>query len=801
MTVHRRGAAAEKKKSRRRDKRPCRSAPATPTGVTLAFGRKWADHRIHWRGVTRWTAVTADTAGRAIAVERYEVQIRQTDASGVPTELDGGDDTYWTRWVPADDPQRVAFPELHKPKSRWYQTRVRALNRVAGNRCYSAWSAWTSPAQPSGTPTGPPAPTGVAVTTSRTNEPTKGKPFTAKVVANEVPNWTPTDGDEEDGASHYLVQLAVSNDGGSTTANTREKVVAADTSLSTFSAEFPALRRGRHVRARIRSFWGETPGAFSAWTSWRAVTTDVGAGPNVPANVVTTKPKPGVLVTTWDAPAVGEDVDEYRVRVYRGAELRETQYVKNRRHRYDVPDEDRGTSHRVKVVAIDEAGNLSSEVDPGTDTTEGGHVSGEIIQAGTLSGPLQFGNGQISVDGTIELPEVEASGFQTPAVNQATYANGLSGNASEAWLAKTKVDSLLLAWVVAQTASTPPTFTTPAGWTEVGTTTQGAIRGTLYKIEASPSRSGTETVTISANTGWSLSLVEVTGAEVQDRTASSSGSSTSASTGTTATTTQAAEMFLAFWGWSGALSSNPADAPTNGFTEVLQQSAHTYPHQAVAAKAVTATGTASSAVTLLGSVPWVGRVVTFKAKAAAATIPTPDQGNVGLYSTTLGGASRLAYKGDDGVARILGAQIGFAVGATGTPSHTASGSFQTVPMVTAEYNDLTMFDLTADQFTVPAGFAGRWLLEGRVGFANDATGNRQLRMMKNPAGTAVELDWTIESRPGNGVNNLGIARAVTLAEGDVVRLEAFQNSGGNLAYDGGSISRHRFAATFLGPGG
>ena len=193
MTVHRRGASAARKKQRRRNKRPCRSAPAAPGGVTLAFGRKWADHRIHWRGITRWTAVTVDVAGRTITPERYEVQLRATDASGVAIELDSGDAAIWTKLQPADEPTRVSFANLHRPKVWYFQTRVRAMNRVAGTRCYSAWSAWTAATQPvTGALTGPPAPTGVAVAVSRTNEPTKSKPFVATVTANEVPNWTPS---------------------------------------------------------------------------------------------------------------------------------------------------------------------------------------------------------------------------------------------------------------------------------------------------------------------------------------------------------------------------------------------------------------------------------------------------------------------------------------------------------------------------------------------------------------------------------------------------------------------------------
>ena len=500
--------------------------------------------------------------------------------------------------------------------------------------------------------------------------------------------------------------------------------MAADETDSTFTGDFADIKRGRHVRARVKSFWGETPGAYSGFTAWKAVTTDVGAGPNNPLNVVSTKPKPRVLITTWDAPTQGEDVDEYRVRVYRGSNLRETQVVKNRRHRYDVPDEDAGQTHRVKVTAIDEAGLMSTEVDQGTDTTEGGHLDGSTIIPGTLSGPVTFGEGQITNDGTILMPEAAATGFETPAMNQAAYGYGFSGNASRSWVAVTRTDSLLLAWVVTEGSGSAPTITTPGGWTLVGTATQGNHRGSLFKIEGAASTFGSVSITISTNIGWTMSLVEIVGADVQDLTATSNGSSATASSGTTGTTTQAGEIWLAFFGWGGI--HNPADAPTNGFTEQLQAWTGNVPHQAIATKVVTSTGAASSSVPIQTSTAWVGRVVTFKAKAAAGTIVTPDAGQAGLYAKIVGGASRLAYKGDDGIDRPLGANIGFLAYATSTPSHTSNNNFQQVPMPLVAYNDLSMFNTSNDRFTVPAGFAGRWLIEARVGFAGNATGVRQV---------------------------------------------------------------------------
>jgi hypothetical protein len=729
-------------------------------------------------------------------VERYEVQLRATDASGVAVELDSGDPAVWTELVPGDEPTRAAFANLHRPKTWYYQTRVRALNRVwtTGVRCYSAWSAWTAATQPAGGAlTGPPAPTGVALTFART-EPSKTRPFTATVVGNEVPNWTPTDGDLEEGASSYLVQLAASNDGGSSTVNVRELVIAADDTASTFEAQFVGVKRGRSYRARVKPFLGQTAGAFSSWTAWRAASTDVGSGPNAAINIHTTKPKPRVLLTTWDPPTVGEDVDEFRVRVYRGAELRETVFTRTRRHRYEVPDEDAGKGHRVKVTALDENGLASTEADEGTDIEEGGTVSATILTPGTLAGSLTFGGGQISEDGTVQLPNVPATGFLLPAIQQVCKGNfgALSDPATRAWNTTTKQGSLLLAWLVID-ASTP-TITPPAGWTLVGLTTQAnpGLHGALYKIEDAAPRSGTESFDLAAAQLNALTLLEIVNAEIQDKTASNSGSSAAPSTGTTATTTQTGEIFLALFGFREA---STATAPTNSYTERSYMDAS--PQSYIAAKTVTSTQTTSCAITLSGSEPWVGRVVTFKAKSGAATIDTPPAGSVGVYAKEMLSASRMAYKGDDGVDRPLGINIGFCAFHTAAGSHSSTGNFQKVALNSTEFNDGGIFDTVTDTFTVPVGFAGRWALDARIVFSADPTGVRQLRFLKN--GTT-ELDLASVSTP-SGPTYLQCSRIVQLAEGDTVWIQALQGSGGNLAYVGTTASQKRFSGTYIGPGG
>ena len=279
---------------------------------------------------------------------------------------DKGDAAIWRHRVPGDaDPKRAAFPDLAKPKVWYYQARCRAMNRVQGARCWSAWSPWTAATNPvTGDPIGPPAPDGITLTFHR-DEARKKSPFQAKVLWNELPWWVPPDGEPVDGADRYAVRLAISEDGGSTTIRTRRTAVQAkdEDADQTAYYEFNNIRRRRRYRASVRAFKDDRRGAWSAWSAWKAPATDIGNGPNNPLNVDTVKVKPGHFRTTWDEPTNSEDVDYYRVRVFVLGALKETRRTRSTHFRYVVPDVDRGKAHRFRVTAVDEDENLSAEID------------------------------------------------------------------------------------------------------------------------------------------------------------------------------------------------------------------------------------------------------------------------------------------------------------------------------------------------------------------------------------------------------------------------------------------------------
>jgi hypothetical protein len=160
--VQRGGTARTARDAKRRHKRPCRSAPATPTGITLTFVERSPRHsrEERWDARVKWDAVTTDVAGRPLNIEAYQVKLRATDASGVPVQIDGVDHDFWRKRVDDDD-RRVRFVNLPRPRHWYYQTQVRALNRIHGGRCWSLWSGWTMPMKPF-TPT-PPQPTDVTI--------------------------------------------------------------------------------------------------------------------------------------------------------------------------------------------------------------------------------------------------------------------------------------------------------------------------------------------------------------------------------------------------------------------------------------------------------------------------------------------------------------------------------------------------------------------------------------------------------------------------------------------------------------
>jgi hypothetical protein len=386
--VHHKGLHEDARRSKRRAKRSCRSAPAAPTNVTLTFGVREVKEREEWRARARWDPVTQDVAGRDITdrIDAYQTQLRATDASGNPVELDSGQPAVWKHLLRGDDDHDVYAP-IVRPRTWYYQARVRAGIRVAGTMCWSAWSPWTTPVKPvTGALPGPPAPTGQTLTFVR-DETHRGSPWTAVQTWNEVGQWIPTDGDTLDGVARYVVQLAVSKNG-STTLRTRRHVVEAkdDDADTTAYRIWHNVRHRYYYRSRVRAVdvYGRR-GPWSAWTPWSQPSPAAGS----PTSVTVQNPSPGRIVVKWDEPADRDAVDRYYVEVFRGSSLVDSGYTRGTRWIYHVPKAYRGYSHSARVTALEEDDTPTAAVSSGTvsdtETMNGDAITPATITADRLS--------------------------------------------------------------------------------------------------------------------------------------------------------------------------------------------------------------------------------------------------------------------------------------------------------------------------------------------------------------------------------------------------------------------------------
>jgi len=417
--VQRGGVAYTAKAAAARHKRPCRSAPATPQNVAVTFRKvRRRGKRDFWNAIIAFDQVTLDVAGRPLSVERYDAQLRYTDASGVPISIDGSTDDVRHGSIAGDDtPRRIPIRDLERPRAWYVQARVRVLNRIHGGRCWSAWSGWTTPAvQPvSGALAGPSAPTGLTLTLDKV-EGTARFPWRARVGWNELTTWQPADDDGVVEVVDYHVQLAVSNDAGSTTANTRNMHVPADQSLTTNKADFFNCRGKRSYRARVRAKDAEGQwGAYTSWTTWLSP----GGAPGPVTNLTWSNPTPATFLAKWDKPTDPTDAVEYYVKVLRmpGSVVVDEGFTYGNRWRYHIPKADRGNNHKARVktredeISLDvdgaaPAGYAAPDASTDTDSTElattdqwdvGSEVNQVIedddeIVAELVGGPSAFGD-------------------------------------------------------------------------------------------------------------------------------------------------------------------------------------------------------------------------------------------------------------------------------------------------------------------------------------------------------------------------------------------------------------------------
>lgn len=119
-------------------------------------------------------------------------------------------------------------------------------------------------------------------------------------------------------------------------------------------------------------------------------------------------------------------------------------------------------------------------------------------------------------------------------------------------------------------------------------------------------------------------------------------------------------------------------------------------------------------------------------------------------------------------------------------SHSSSGTEQTVASYnTPSHDTYAGFNTSTGEYTVPV--TGYYYIGSSVGFVNNGTGFRYSLVMKNGAAIA----GSFIAAGSASFNNTVKASIVSLCKaGDVLKIMAYQNSGGSLNYAGGTIDNY-----------
>jgi hypothetical protein len=111
---------------------------------------------------------------------------------------------------------------------------------------------------------------------------------------------------------------------------------------------------------------------------------------------------------------------------------------------------------------------------------------------------------------------------------------------------------------------------------------------------------------------------------------------------------------------------------------------------------------------------------------------------------------------------------------------TIANNTSTIATFPSERFDTAGFHSTSvntGRFTIPAGYAGWYVINARFRWDQNATGTRSMIVKKNGSTLAAssELQGNVTIYQGNQIETLDL-----FAAGDYVEFEVFQNSGGNL---------------------
>lgn len=133
----------------------------------------------------------------------------------------------------------------------------------------------------------------------------------------------------------------------------------------------------------------------------------------------------------------------------------------------------------------------------------------------------------------------------------------------------------------------------------------------------------------------------------------------------------------------------------------------------------------------------------------------------------------------------------------GTANQTVSNTTVTVIPFAAENFDTDGFHSTTtnnSRVTIPTGKSGKYLVIARGTFAQNNTGFRQTRVLKN--GTAVQINV----EPTNTITDVqsNASYILDLVAGDYLEIAVYQNSGGNLVVTASNDNETSMQVSYLG---
>lgn len=128
----------------------------------------------------------------------------------------------------------------------------------------------------------------------------------------------------------------------------------------------------------------------------------------------------------------------------------------------------------------------------------------------------------------------------------------------------------------------------------------------------------------------------------------------------------------------------------------------------------------------------------------------------------------------------------------------ANGTFQTINW-DSEFFDTNGFHSTSSntsRFTIPSGYAGKYLISANLTFASNSTGTRDMIWYLNGVSTG---QFLYGANAGSRPTTISGSTVLNLAVGDYIYIAAYQTSGGSLNLNYGSDAyQTAFYLTYLG---